>query len=189
MTDQGNSVARVYTCSGQLVTSFGKGKILWPRGIALDKNKNLLIADCGKQRISVFDGKTYKYLKSFGESVIKNPVFIAVDLPYKGDIYVTDWEEKCIKVFNHQHDYIRTFGKGNNPCGLAIDTKGRLVVSYYADHTISIMTLDGKVLSTFGSKGNAPGQFSLPIGVAISPDGKVLVTEKLNNRLQLLEYS
>ena len=51
---------------------------------------------------------------------------------------------------------------------------------------VSVFTNDGKFIKSFGSKGQAPGQFNTPCGVAVDECGVVYVTDWGNNcRVQL----
>ncbi len=52
---------------------------------------------------------------------------------------------------------------------------------------VHIHTLDGELLNEWGGYGPAEGQFSYPNGVALLPDGTVVVAESNNRRLQLFD--
>src|SRR5438876_780020 len=42
-------------------------------------------------------------------------------------------------------------------------------------------------LFAFGSQGTGPGQFLGPSGVAVGPDGKIVVGDEYNNRVQVFD--
>ena len=48
-----------------------------------------------------------------------------------------------------------------------------------------MFTCEGKFLTSFGTKGNEPGQFGDPRGIAVDKYGVVYVSDFSNNRLQL----
>ena len=53
------------------------------------------------------------------------------------------------------------------------------------NHRVSVFTCEGKFLTSFGSYGSGPGQFSGPRGIAVDKNGVVYVSDTGNNRLQL----
>jgi len=52
-----------------------------------------------------------------------------------------------------------------------------------SSHSVEIAA-DGTFLSTFGAKGNDPGQFNRPLGVSVVADGTVFVADYGNHRIQ-----
>ena len=53
------------------------------------------------------------------------------------------------------------------------------------------MVLDqsGKTLLVWGSKGDAPGQFKYPSGIAVDDQGKVYVVDGGNGRIQIFDQT
>ena len=72
---------------------------------------------------------------------------------------------------------IRTIGGLNRPWGVAVDTKGQIIVAEYGGCCISIFSTSGEKIRTFKVRGSAPGQFIYPRGVAIDCDGNFLVSD------------
>ena len=50
---------------------------------------------------------------------------------------------------------------------------------------MSIFNKDGVFVHCFGSKGSSNGQFSSPDGIALSPNGTVYVSDRINKRIQI----
>ena len=73
----------------------------------------------------------------------------------------------------------------NEPRGVAVSKKGEIIVVERDNHCVSIFSVDGEKLSSFGTKGSAPGQLLSPRGVAITDTGDILVCDSGNNRIQL----
>ena len=81
------------------------------------------------------------------------------------------------------------FGK---PYGLAVGSNGHIFVvdggspSLKMSERGKVVELDatGNVIDTFGSHGDAPGQFQLGHDIAIGPDGAVYVGEGTGKRVQ-----
>lgn len=56
-----------------------------------------------------------------------------------------------------------------------------------AAHQLRVVRGNGTVLSTAGAKGNSPMQFNCPFDVRVLPNGNILVSDQVNNRLQVLD--
>ena len=79
---------------------------------------------------------------------------------------------------------IRTTSGLESPWGVAVNQRGEIVVAEYGGHCITIFSSSGEKIRTFGSKGSAHGQFSVPCGVAVDGDGNILVADESNHRIQ-----
>ncbi len=44
---------------------------------------------------------------------------------------------------------------------------------------------DGRLIQSWGEPGTGPGQFHLPHAIAVAPDGRVLVADRENDRIQV----
>jgi tripartite motif-containing protein 2/3/tripartite motif-containing protein 71 len=72
----------------------------------------------------------------------------------------------------------------NRPWGVAINSKGNIIVAEYGEKCISIFSPEGEKIRSFGSEGSRPGQFKWPQGVAVDDDDNILVVDNWNNRIQ-----
>lgn len=75
------------------------------------------------------------------------------------------------------------------PTGLSIEpTTGRLFVADTHEHRVLIYDSDGRLVGTFGSEGEDPGQMLYPTDVAFGPDGLIFVSEYGgNDRIQVFD--
>jgi sugar lactone lactonase YvrE len=90
-------------------------------------------------------------------------------------------------------------GAGNRarfstPSGLALAADGTLYVADTGNHAIRRITRDGGVttLAGNGTPGFADGpadqaRFNGPIGVAVAPDGRIIVADTYNDRLRVID--
>lgn len=80
------------------------------------------------------------------------------------------------------------FGK---PQDVAFLPDGRALVAdgYDNGRVVVIDADDGRYLSEFGTRGEALGRFNVVHGLAIGPDGMVLVADRDNRRVQLFRQS
>ena len=79
---------------------------------------------------------------------------------------------------------ILTINGVNSPASLLVTDQSEIIVSESNGHCISVFSLSGKKLRSFGSYGSAEGQFNDPRGVAMDGEGNVLVVDRNNNRIQ-----
>src|SRR5690349_19975540 len=77
-------------------------------------------------------------------------------------------------------------GQFRQPIGLAVNSKGDIIVCEYGGHSIQIFDWEGHFISKFGSYGNGDGQFSYPWGVCVTPDDSIIIADTGNNRIQMM---
>ena len=64
----------------------------------------------------------------------------------------------------------------NYPHGIAVNSRGEMIVSEWGGHQIAIFDIRGQRIRTFGSHGNSPEQMKLPAGIAIDDMDNIYVT-------------
>lgn len=75
-------------------------------------------------------------------------------------------------------------GQFNHPAGIAIDSKGNLLVVDQNNKRVEKFNEAGEFISSFGSAGTGNGQFSRPTDVAVDSKGNIWVADAGNNRIQ-----
>ncbi len=138
----------------------------------------------------------------FGEAGFTRP--FGVTLTETGELYVeTDWNDlgangptdgtiwKIDRTTSTATVVVRSIGR---PRGIVALPSGSLVLSDLHDHTLRILDPVTKVITPLaGSPGNAGyvdnadgsvARFDQPYGVALMPDGSVLVADQNNHRLR-----
>jgi DNA-binding beta-propeller fold protein YncE len=76
-------------------------------------------------------------------------------------------------------------GQLNGPHGVAIDSRGRLLVADAGNSRVQIFDAGGVLLGEFGGgAGQGGGQFTAPTDVCVDPAGAVYVTDMALNRIQ-----
>ena len=76
-------------------------------------------------------------------------------------------------------------GQLRGPHSLTTDLYGFILVADYGNYRISIFNKDGNLIHSFGSSGSDDGKFNHPLGIAISPNDNIYVSDSDNNRVQI----
>jgi sugar lactone lactonase YvrE len=150
--------------SGRLLKSFGRGMVVNPHKMTIDRAGNIWVTDIGRmpgkglqaQKFSP-NGTVLLALGKPGESGSGLDTFEApteVAIAPNGDIFVTDGHT------------------GGNGVGNA------RIVKF--DRT-------GKPIKAIGKKGMGPVEFDVPHTIAIDSRGRLFVGDRQNNRIQILD--
>jgi hypothetical protein len=112
-----------------------------------------------------------------------------------GHLYLLSEETGKVYVYGADDELLFSFGKKggsagklSRPRGLALDEKKRCVyVVDYMRHTILVYDLSGRFLFEFGGMGTAPRWFNFPTDITVDAQGRVIVADLFNQRVQVLE--
>jgi len=164
--------------------------IVNPYGIVTDREGRLFVVDNFNRLVHVFNEASGVYY-TFPEDATSfiSPIGIAIDS--KDTIYVSDSKDAVIKIFRDGgKKYIGEIGRGlmERPTGimynaetdevLAVDTQNSEIIRYDAGSY--------KVKGIIGREGNLTGHFYKPTNIAADPDGRLIVSDSLNFRVQIL---
>jgi sugar lactone lactonase YvrE len=162
--------------SGKLLKSFGAGMFVWPHSLHVDQDGNVWVVDARRT--------TPEELKKFpGERV-------------KGNIVVK---------FSPEGKVLLTLGKSGvagappeaftDPNDVVTAPNGDIYVS--ESHTnlenpnvvarISVFDKNGKFIRTFGKLGSGPGEFRTPHALVFDSRGRLIVADRANHRIQILD--
>ena len=72
----------------------------------------------------------------------------------------------------------------NEPAALAL-TADKVYIAEADAHRVLVVDLEGKTVRSWGSKGDKPGQFKSPGGIAVDEQGRVYVSDTGNGRIQV----
>ena len=115
----------------------------------------------------------------------------------EGNLVVSDGGNHRIQVFRYSDGtHLRSIGSegaGNGqfnfPWSIAFDGAGHIIVSEHSGSRVQVLRYShGAHVRTIGSQGSGNGQFSFPSGgIAIDSDGRIVVADSYNHRVQVLE--
>ena len=194
VTDYKNHTVMKYSSAGKLLLLLGKRDVAGADGTAFNRptdvafapNGDFFVSDgYGNNRIVKFT-KRGQFVKAWGtkgkaEGQLNLPHCVQFDA--NGLLHVADRENDRVQVFDQEGAFVRSYG-GFAPFGLCITPDQTMFVADGRANKCLHMTLTGKVIAEWGSKGAAPGQFKMPHGIAADRNGNVYVGEIDGKRLQ-----
>ena len=100
----------------------------------------------------------------------------------------SDSEENAIKVFSSEGVILYKFEKkGNTPPCFSVDKAGHLMVCDQLNRRVQVFKLSGNFSTKFGTKESGIGKFDLPLSAAVLSDGRIVVSDIGNHRVQIFE--
>ena len=96
VSDSKADCVNVFDVEGNFLHDIGRGSLLYPVGLAIDKFNHLIVCDTGNQRLVVFTTEG-DYLTET-EQCFHTPYFVAVS--EDGDIVVTDYGKNSVYLFH-----------------------------------------------------------------------------------------
>ena len=164
--------------SGKEIRSFGGGMFVWPHGIHVDRDGNVWVADARVPRP--------EELQQFPDEKDKGSV--VVKFSPQGEVLLV----------------LGTFGvEGNppdaltDPTDVVTDSNGDIYVAESHMNVedpnlvgrISVFDKTGKFLRTIGKTGTGPGEFRTPHAIEFDSQGRLIVADRHNHRIQILDKS
>lgn len=102
-----------------------------------------------------------------------------------GRVFVSDGNNRRVQVLSAEGEFDSFIDTSGIPRGLVIDSEGRLVVVDALAHTNDVYDLDGRRLTQFGMRGIGPGQFNFPNYIAQDKRGRLYISDRGNNQIQV----
>ncbi len=164
--------------------------IVNPYGVVADREGRIFVVDNFYRRVHVFDETSGGYYTFPNETTsLISPIGIAIDR--KDTIYVSDSKDAVIKIFRDGgKKYVGEMGRGllDRPTGITYNavTDELLVVDTQNSEIIRYDAGNYKVKGVIGKEGNIKGHFYKPTNIASARDGKLIVSDSLNFRIQIL---
>jgi sugar lactone lactonase YvrE len=175
-------------------------------GVGVDSGDNVYLFTRGQPRVIVYN-RDGAFLRSWGEGFFTERTH-GLTVGPDDSIWCVDEGVHCIYKMTTAGEVLLTIGnKGvasetgydgrtlesitggppfNRPTNLAVAPSGDLYVTDgYGNCKVHRFSAGGELIQSWGEPGTGPGQFNLPHGLRVAADGRVLVADRENDRLQI----
>lgn len=192
VVEKGKNRVVVLSPAGTIRHAFGRhgreqGQFRGPHGVSVDARSRIIVTDTINCRVQVFDHEG-NYLFMFGNQGPGKLNYPCFAIFHEGRFYVADTDNDCVKVFDTRGTFLRTFGDNfSAPSGIAVYKNKYLLVCDYSNDCVKVFSLEGRMLTKFGTRGEGKDQFFGPEAVAVTRQGKIAVSDKLNCRIQIFD--
>ncbi len=162
-----------------------------PFAVAFDPQGRLLVTDPASHALFRFDRKARRVdvFGTTGALSLKTPLGLTV--APDGSIFVADAGRARVLAYDAEGRLLAAFGSEGqllNPTGVAVAPDGAslFVADSKAHRVVVFERKSGKLRSTFGQRGEKPGEFNFPSALTFDRDGNLLVVDQINARVQIL---
>ncbi len=179
-----------------------------PMGVAVGRDDRIYVTDAEHDRVCVFDADG-AFLFEFGSKGVAKPLpgfpktwrpgllnFPAgIDVDQNGDVYVADFRNDQIQVFDPDGRFLRAFpdpyvpvGKGSSGQdggGIAVTDVAVRDGRVFATDTYQVFefTTGGSLVGQFGKPGRSERDLDHPNGVDVTYAGQVVVADSNHSRV------
>jgi hypothetical protein len=151
-----------------------------------------LVESVASHPVLVFDSAG-TYVTGWGGGLIKDAHHLFVDPQDR--VFLVDRDAHQIRVFETGGKHLFDIGERdkplrpfNHPTSVATGPSGDIYVADgYGGTNVHRFASDGTHIHTWGEPGSGPGQFTTPHGIWVLGDGRVLVGDRENHRIQVFD--
>ena len=159
----------IFDREGNYLSSWGAGIISFAHAILLDREDNVWLVDRNNHQVMKFtsDGRP---LMTIGAKGHRSDTGVPAD----------DLSSTAYQSVTHGGEPF------NMPAGIAFNPQGEVFIADgYANARVHKFSPAGEHILSWGEPGPGPGQFNLPHGIWIDRNGRVLVADRENDRVQV----
>ncbi len=188
---------QVFTPAGEFLRGWstpetGRGN---PRGLDVDPDGNILVADTHYGRVLRYDPRGV-LLQLIGKPGIGPGEFCLVTdvvADSSGVLTTLEYGERVrVQRLDSQGRFLKEWGRMGDapgelrrPQGIALAPDGNLVVADSVNHRLQVFRPDGVLLQIIGRFGRELGELNYPYDVAVDQAGRIYAIEFGNHRLQV----
>ena len=161
----------------------GEGQLDYPRGLCIDCNGDVYLAESHNNRVSVFS-KDLNFLKHLFTQQLSFPLDVKVT---PNSVVVLDRSPNCIHFFSRSGALLRSCvtqwegGMVYSPHFFCLDPAGNILIIDYYRHNIKILSPSGQLMQTIGKEGHGRGELYYPYGICLSQTGTIFVVSDSSN--------
>jgi peptidylamidoglycolate lyase len=179
------TVSVIDATTGELLNSWGANRFVMPHGLSVDPDGNIWLTDVALHQVfkCTADGQV---LLTLGEAHVPGDDASHFNLPTDvailpdGSFYVSDgYKNNRVMKFTAAGQFDFQWGtKGkapgafNLPHGIALDSKGRVLVCDRENHRLQIFDAGGAFIDAWSGT-----HIGKPYGVATTPDGRIVIID------------
>ena len=165
------------------------GQFNRPRQLTTDPIGRVFIVDTDNNRICLYD-PNLNHLRNITHESMFRPFDVKVS---HNRLYVLcHYINPCMLVLTLEGDKLHsliTRGEGMDlirPFCFCLDHLNNFIISDFLSHSIRVFSPEGNLLHTIGSERHQPGMLYHPLGVAVTPNKRlVCVSANVNYGLQI----
>lgn len=172
---------------GLMIAVTGQNRILKLPSIGALKNGTAKIPD-NTESIKIEAGDN-----------LEQPVDVVADPSGSGLLYAIDLKDRILQLkppatagqpWTIGKQWRVLVGRDDGGSRLAISPDGKHVYMSDPDRKrVAVLDVGTSKITFFGAQGHESGQFGAPSGIAVGPDGKVYVLDRVNNNIQVFDLS
>lgn len=162
--------------------------------VAVNSRGEIFVFHRGKHPIIVCDSAG-KVLRSWGDDLIGSAHGLRIDA--HDDVWITDVGRHQVLKFDPQGKLLLKLGTGqpgigpsefDRPTDIAFGPDGEFYVTDgYGNSRVTKFSPSGAPLHSWGTRGKQPGEFHLPHSIVRDRQGRLLVGDRENDRIQIFD--
>ena len=182
-------------------------KIYMVAGVSVDADDQVYLFNRSDHQMMVFD-REGAFIRSW-DKIFTNPHGVHVGLD--GNVYLSDRDSHVVMKYSPEQQLLLTLGTRdrpsdtgytdeekvvqraagpfNLPSGIAVTEAGDIFISDgYGNSRVHKYDATGSLLMSWGQPGTLnPGEFNLVHGIGLHKDGRLLVCDRDNDRIQVYD--
>ena len=200
--DPSSSVETMVESASISEVTIPPAKCWYPRGVAVDANLNVILADTGCHRILKFSS-TQKLLATANtkgvpgntSGVFNVPIGVCVDS--RNRVYVSDRTNHRVQILNHDLQFVKEFGQQGssgllefvNPWDVAVDSLDNIYVADCGNRCVKVFSPALNHLRTIGRGGEKfkKGDLRAPSALCVDRNDVLYVADMGLKRVQVYD--
>ncbi len=166
-------------------------------GVALDHRGHIFVFNRGLHPIIEFN-QDGQFIRTLAQGMVGSAHGLRID--DHDNLWITDVATHTVLRLNQEGHVTMVLGRMNTsgetdalfnqPTDVAFGPAGEIFVTDgYGNSRVVKFDRDGNFVKSWGSKGNAPGEFNLPHTIVIDKHNLVYVGDRENQRIQIFDLN
>jgi len=164
-------------------------------GVAVNSKGHIFLFQRAKPMLTEYD-EHGKFIRTLGDGLFDHPHGLRIDAD--DNLWTTDDGSHVVLKLDHDGRVLMVLGKKgwaeegdwlfNAPADVAFGRDGTIYVADgYGNSRVVKFDRAGNFLKSWGKYGTGPGEFNLPHTIVVDRDGRVLVGDRENQRIQVFD--